>query len=589
MDFIDKQTFKTLKIKPVLDMIKTSSELGRVFRKRLKPYTAGDGEGIPEAYNKLKRNASARSNQSRDALNTDYDKLKRFVAAAAKDESFLILLQSYLEKLKDISGLVKSLNAGRSALEVDELYEIRYFVFYYERIRSFLDKHSPETLSLTALKDIAMVMDPDNFDSPVFNIGTGFSQDLNRLRKKRLEILKRIKSIEESILAEAEQELDIKPLEDKVVLSRSNRRLVEKLNSSRHYYQSDENFANITFSVGLTPEMIEMKQTSEELRRKIEQEELHIRSELTEYISARKDKLLDCLEKMGELDFLTAKTAFCLENNCVIPVIIDSSGSEKVLSIKKGVNLSVKNSLSSEGINYQPVDIVFNSRINVLTGANMSGKSTVLDTIGQFIYLTAFAVPLPCEAAQISLVDYIYCNRLSSDETSEHRDLSSFAAEIVSLNNALKRPQGRGLFLLDELAKGTNPSEGTAFSAGVLEYLADSAGNHRQDIVAAATHFDIVRFVKKWGSLYRVGSISADSFEKVSSAFNNKANLVDRVRELHKFTDYRIHPLEPNENPPQAGIIIAEILGMRKEVLDRVKDKLPAEDNDETGCKETEK
>ncbi len=555
MNFIDIQTLKALNIKPILEAIKTSSELGRIHRKNFKPYKPGHEE----------------------ALREDYDRIKIFITAAKEDNSFLMLLQSYLEKLNNITGLIASLAKGRDRLEIDELYEIKYFVFYYERIRALLSKYVIETPSLVKLDYIYKAMDPDESDSPVFYIGKGFSEQFNLLKKRRVEVLGKIESLEKDLLRQARQKIGLNSLETKVVISRSDSKLLEKFNSSSFYLLSAENFANLTYTLRQTNDISLQKKEAEELRQIIDQEQQKISTELTKYIAVRKQKLRQSLDLIGQLDFLAAKAVFSIKNNCITPNIITSSDSKDELYILKDtVNLNVKKNLTAEGIRYQPVDIIIKDKVNVLSGANMSGKSTILDSIGQMMYLTAHAIPLPCSEAHVSLVDFIYCNRQSTEDYAYHQDLSSFAREILSINNALNTNYGKGLFLLDEFAKGTNPSEGTAFFAGILDYFASGCERPKEDIVIAATHFDIAGLVENYAALYRVGGISSTNFKTISSVFNSKADLLARVKELHKYMDYQLYKIDSEELPPQAAILIADILGMNRDIIDKVKDKLPA-------------
>jgi dsDNA-specific endonuclease/ATPase MutS2 len=197
----------------------------------------------------------------------------------------------------------------------------------------------------------------------------------------------------------------------------------------------------------------------------------------------------------------------------------------------------------------------------------MAGKSTQLKTIGQLFYLTAHAIPIPCAEARLPLVDFISFG--CDSETNQRTDLSSFASELISVNQALKR-EGFGLFLLDEFARGTNPKEGEAFARATVESFAEKDG-----LTVSATHFTAPTLVEQAGH-FRIRGLSNDNYEKLKMILNPSLQseisaLTNRVQELHKYMDYSLEEVSEDKEPPKAALMIADILGIEPNILEKVK------------------
>ena len=120
----------------------------------------------------------------------------------------------------------------------------------------------------------------------------------------------------------------------------------------------------------------------------------------------------------------------------------------------------------------------------VVSGPNAGGKTVALKTMGLAALMIRAGLPVPCaEGSTIGLLDVVLTD--VGDDQSLHKNLSTFSAHVKNLAEVL-RETGRGaLVLLDELAGGTDPREGEALAAGVLDSLCARGG-----AVAATTHYE---------------------------------------------------------------------------------------------------
>lgn len=122
-------------------------------------------------------------------------------------------------------------------------------------------------------------------------------------------------------------------------------------------------------------------------------------------------------------------------------------------------------------MNIQPVDAFCCSALNfqLITGANMAGKSTYIKTIAVLTIMAQIGCPLPCSFASISIRKSIL-SRLSNDDDVEGQ-LSTFMMEMKEISYILDYAYEESLILIDELGRGTSPTEGLAISLAICEEL----------------------------------------------------------------------------------------------------------------------
>ena len=559
MAFIDRESIKSLHIPDILEMIKPFSEVGRRLKSSVKPFTPG----------------------KEDELRAEYQKVRSLMHVIKSSKEFTLLLSASLTKIDNIRQTF--LKAGSiTALELSDLYEIKNFLFYYEKIRFCMEKHRlTNIVRFIPFEELYLYLDPEEQRIPTFHISSKYSENLKTLRIKLFEVNGKITYVEQKRLEQAKKELELHVIEKQIVVSRQNKKLLQKLETSPWFTLSEENFANITFVFRQPEEVIKLERELNNLRQKIEEEEIQIRTKITAQIAEKSNELVTALNEIAKLDYLVAKAIFGCEIDGAIPGInrIRESTDKKrrakkspevVISLSKVINLYIKKQLDIQRMEYHPVDINFSEKINIITGANMAGKSTVLQTMGQLFYLTAYAIPLPCQKANLPLVDFVF---YSSDTESSYRtDLSSFASELIAINNAVKQT-GIGLFLIDEFARGTNPQEGESFARAILEVFVDIKA-----IVISATHFTTPSHISQ-AAHFRIIGLTKDDYEKLKKTLSpgdpsKKDDLKNRIQELHRYMNYQLESVETSNIPPRAALMIAEILGIDESIIEKAKSYL---------------
>jgi DNA mismatch repair protein MutS2 len=120
----------------------------------------------------------------------------------------------------------------------------------------------------------------------------------------------------------------------------------------------------------------------------------------------------------------------------------------------------------------------------VVSGPNAGGKTVALKTMGLVALMVRAGLPVPCHPdSTVGIFDVVLTD--VGDDQSLHKNLSTFSAHVRNLVTILEDAQPGALVLLDELAGGTDPREGEALAAGVLDSLCARGG-----AVSATTHYE---------------------------------------------------------------------------------------------------
>ncbi len=220
-----------------------------------------------------------------------------------------------------------------------------------------------------------------------------------------------------------------------------------------------------------TDELLDLEKNIVNLELKIKSVELDLLDEIIKEIIGYKDLLLDCIGSLGCLDILTSFAYLSLKNNFVFPVLTTNTE----LEIIDGRHLVVENRLKkskSGSINYfMPNSCVMNEEKNIflITGPNMSGKSTFLRQNALIIILAQMGCFVPAKSARIGLVDAIYSRVGASDDL--FKGQSTFMVEMLELSAILHKSTYKSFLILDEIGRGTSTYDGLSIAWSTLEYL----------------------------------------------------------------------------------------------------------------------
>ena len=155
------------------------------------------------------------------------------------------------------------------------------------------------------------------------------------------------------------------------------------------------------------------------------------------------------------------------------------------LKIRDGRHPVVEQLLNGE--RYVPNDIIFEQgeAIRVITGPNMSGKSTYLRQVALIALMAQMGSFVPAASAKIGLVDRIFTRIGAQDEI--HAGQSTFMVEMIETANILHHATPRSLLILDEIGRGTSTYDGVSIAWAVVEYIHNHP--HLRAKTLFATHY----------------------------------------------------------------------------------------------------
>jgi DNA mismatch repair protein MutS2 len=148
-----------------------------------------------------------------------------------------------------------------------------------------------------------------------------------------------------------------------------------------------------------------------------------------------------------------------------------------------------------KGLDVVPIDFTLPESIRavVITGPNTGGKTVALKTLGLLVLMAKAGIFLPAQdPPQLPWFDGVYAD--IGDEQSLEQNLSTFSGHIHRISRivqALQSSPAPALVLLDEVGAGTDPTEGAALAAGLLEYLSEKAL-----LTLATTHYGELKALK---------------------------------------------------------------------------------------------
>jgi DNA mismatch repair protein MutS len=215
----------------------------------------------------------------------------------------------------------------------------------------------------------------------------------------------------------------------------------------------------------ITPDLKEYESlllNADERRLELEQQ---VFKQLNARVAGVADLLLRLSERLAALDVHAALAEVALLRRYVRPVVDEGPGIE----ISAGRHPVVE--LAQTDIPFVPNDTHLQpeSAIQVITGPNMSGKSTYLRQTALITLLAQIGSFVPADAARIGVADRIFTRLGASDEI--HRGQSTFMVEMVETANILHHATSRSLLVLDEIGRGTSTYDGLAIAWAVIEYI----------------------------------------------------------------------------------------------------------------------
>ncbi|MCX6133811.1 MAG: DNA mismatch repair protein MutS [Ignavibacteriales bacterium] len=292
----------------------------------------------------------------------------------------------------------------------------------------------------------------------------------------------------------------------------------------------------------ITPDLKEYEEKVLHAEEKILALETRIFSDIRISIAEYSASILDNARLLATFDCFVALADVAVESNFVCPEVDDSTR----LEIREGRHPVIER-LLPPGERYTANNTLMDTesdQILIITGPNMSGKSSYLRQVGLIVLLAQIGSFVPAAEAKIGLVDRIYTRVGASDNIASGE--STFLVEMHEAATIVNTSTSRGLILLDEVGRGTSTFDGISIAWALTEYLHTRIGAK----TLFATHYHELNEL-------------ADIFPRIKNYKVDVREYGDKVLFLHKVV--------PGFADHSYGIQVAQMAGLPEEVTDRAK------------------
>ena len=532
-------------------------------------------------------------------LRDELDRVEQMIAFVKQNQILTDKIQEVFMEVKDATLTIE--RSGAVTLSTVELFEIKSLLLQMRQLRKLTMEHEigdyqgahcccaaepsadsaasearaenmpaaraegeaavdtvPQEYFLADTEDLLDELDPRRDRMNTFYIYNEFSPKLDAYRTKKKEYEQQIRREQKQAREELRKKYGVQltPKFD-IVVAKSHPDF-EMIQSLEELEMTDQDYMSVTLQLKPTEKIYEFVQAAEELNAEIEQEEEHVREMLSRKIAEKEAVLLENCEKMGALDLALARAIYAMKHDLTKPEIVE----EHVISFEDGRNLQVEDIIREKGKTFCPISLSLADGVTMITGANMGGKTISLKLAGQIPILAQYGFFVPAKHAKIGLSNYMQI--LIGDSQSVERGLSSFGSEMEELKEILDKGQERSLILIDEIASGTNPTEGTALTKSLVDYLIE-----KPYISLITTHFESVTERKDIVNM-QVRGLADCNFTLLNREIQH-ANRRDRINIISKYMDYRLYRVDSEAQVPKEALSIAAMLGINKEIIEGAK------------------
>jgi len=231
----------------------------------------------------------------------------------------------------------------------------------------------------------------------------------------------------------------------------------------------------------ITPEMKEYESLVLNAEERIHEIENRLFKELCREIAGSSSEILKTSRIIGELDVYLSFAEVAAFSGYTRPELT----TEPILEIHDGRHPVVETTLHGE--RFVPNDTIFETgeNVRIITGPNMSGKSTFLRQVALIVLMAQIGSFVPAAKSRIGLVDRIFTRIGAQDEI--HAGQSTFMVEMIETANILNHATPRSLLILDEIGRGTSTYDGLSIAWAVVEYIHNHPNLKARTLFA--THF----------------------------------------------------------------------------------------------------
>lgn len=296
----------------------------------------------------------------------------------------------------------------------------------------------------------------------------------------------------------------------------------------------------------ITPELKEYETLVLNAEEQILAVERRLFDDLCQRLREHADRLLKTARAIAHLDAFLSLAEVAVREGYVRPTLTDDDR-----LIITGGRHPVVEKLLSQDTRYVPNDTHFDSmsRVHLITGPNMSGKSTYIRQVAIITLMAQIGSFVPAHEAIIGVVDRIFARIGAQDEI--HAGQSTFMVEMVETARLLSGSTRRSLLILDEVGRGTSTYDGLAIARAVVEYIHNNPRLNCRTLFA--THYH--------------------ELTELPNILPRTRNYNVAVAEDHE-TIVFLHKVVAGGADRSYGVHVAQLAGMPRPVVDRARQLL---------------
>ena len=459
----------------------------------------------------------------------------------------VLLRENLRELLKDIydieriaGKIIYGTENGKDLVSLKE--SIRKSLEIYKLLNSYEEIRSLFEIDLEILLEIYNKIETIVEDEPPFSVREGgmIKESIN----EELDELRRISKLGKDFILDIEQRekerTGINSLKIKynkvfgyfIEITKANQHLVPQDYIRKQTLLNSERY--------IVPDLKEYEEKVITAKSKIEALEYEIFKKLTAEIKVQIESLYRLANRIANIDIITNFAHIATKNSYVKPEITEDNS----LEIRGGRHPIVEKLIPAG--DYVKNDVVLDDEKNliILTGPNMSGKSTYMKQVALNIIMSHIGSYVAADYAKIPIVDKIFTRVGASDDLLTGQ--STFMLEMTEVASVLNSATDKSFIVLDEIGRGTSTYDGISIATAITEYIHNKIGAK----TIFATHYH---------------------------------ELTELEKELEKAINFRVEVKEDGKNvvflreivkggaDKSYGIEVAKLSGVPQEVLTRSK------------------
>lgn len=450
-------------------------------------------------------------------------------------------IKEKLENVYDLERLVAKIifgnENGKDLIALKNTVKSSVEIIYILKENNFFND-----INLEILLNIYKLIEESILDEAPFSvreggmIKTGYNSELDEIHK----IMNNGKDYLLEIEAREKETTGIKNMKIKynkvfgyfIEITKSNLEMVPENYIRKQTLSNAERF--------ITPELKKYEDTIINSKARIEEMEYYLFKEISAKIKEEKSLLIKLAEKLAYIDVIISFSTIAVENDYVKPEINKNFD----LEIINGRHPVVEKLIGKSDFVSNNTLITENERFIVLTGPNMSGKSTYMKQIALISIMAQIGSYVPATQAKLPIVDKYLTRIGASDDILSGQ--STFMVEMSEVSNILNNATENSLIILDEVGRGTSTFDGVSIATAISEYIHEKI---KAKTIFATHYHELTDLEKKYKNVvnYRI-------------EVNEKNGKVMFLRNIVKGGADKSY-----------GIEVAKLAGLPKEILKQSK------------------